>query len=134
MSTSNPNPSDTSTSTDLEQDVPTQYRDVKPEFVEVGTAHMPANGFHAFHPLLNEPPSALSRDLKPLTSATLTVRIIKSFEYRTFKALVLLDLNLETMTVGELMGLVRDRELRGPPHFIPVERSRKSKGEIEELT
>ena len=79
MSTSNPNPSDTSTSTDLEQDVPTQYRDVESEFVEVGTAHMPANGFHAFHPLLNEPPSALSRDLKPVTSATLTVRIIKSF-------------------------------------------------------
>lgn len=39
---------------------------------------------------------------KPLTSATLTLRIIKSFEYRTEKSLVLHDINLETTTVGDL--------------------------------
>ncbi|EJD05660.1 cytoplasmic protein [Fomitiporia mediterranea MF3/22] len=39
---------------------------------------------------------------KPKTSATLTLRIIKSFEYRTEKSLVLHDVNLETTTVDGL--------------------------------
>ncbi|EJU05620.1 hypothetical protein DACRYDRAFT_20056 [Dacryopinax primogenitus] len=38
----------------------------------------------------------------PKTSATLTVRVIKSFEFRTEKSLVLRDYNLETETVGSL--------------------------------
>lgn len=46
-----------------------------------------------------EPLANLAR---PSTSAIITVRIIKSFEYRTEKSLVLHDLNLETTTVGEL--------------------------------
>lgn len=43
----------------------------------------------------------------PKTSATLTLRIIKSFEYRTERSLVLHDLNLEIITVGELKELAR---------------------------
>ncbi|KAI0075818.1 hypothetical protein K474DRAFT_1708710 [Panus rudis PR-1116 ss-1] len=43
----------------------------------------------------------------PKTDATLTVRVIKSFEYRTEKSLVLHHVNLETTTVGELKDLVR---------------------------
>ncbi|KAG8805238.1 hypothetical protein FRB91_001847 [Serendipita sp. 411] len=39
---------------------------------------------------------------KPLSSATITVRVIKSFEYRVAKALVLHDLDLTHTTVGEL--------------------------------
>jgi hypothetical protein len=38
----------------------------------------------------------------PLSAATLTIRVIKSFEYRTEKSLVLPALDLEHMTVGEL--------------------------------
>ncbi|KAF8610213.1 hypothetical protein BDV93DRAFT_517377 [Ceratobasidium sp. AG-I] len=38
----------------------------------------------------------------PLSAATLTIRVIKSFEYRTEKSLVLRALDLEKMTVGEL--------------------------------
>jgi len=38
----------------------------------------------------------------PKCSATITVRIIKSFEYRTEKSLVVRNLNLEETTVGEL--------------------------------
>jgi len=38
----------------------------------------------------------------PKTSATITLRIIKSFEYRTEKSLVLHDINLETTTAGKL--------------------------------
>jgi len=43
----------------------------------------------------------------PKTSATLTVRIIKSFEFRTEKSLVLHNINLETTTVGQLKDNVR---------------------------
>jgi hypothetical protein len=38
----------------------------------------------------------------PKTTATLTLRIIKSFEFRTEKGLVLHAVNLEQTTVGEL--------------------------------
>jgi hypothetical protein len=38
----------------------------------------------------------------PKTNATLTLRIIKSFEFRTEKSLVLHQVNLEQTTVGEL--------------------------------
>lgn len=43
----------------------------------------------------------------PKTSATLTLRIIKSFEYRTERSLVLHNVNLETTTVGELKDTAR---------------------------
>ncbi|KIO17915.1 hypothetical protein M407DRAFT_32406 [Tulasnella calospora MUT 4182] len=45
--------------------------------------------------------------LKPTTSATITIRVIKSFEFRTTKSMVLHDLNLEQTTVGQLKDLVR---------------------------
>lgn len=43
----------------------------------------------------------------PKTSATLTVRIIKSFEYRTEKSLVLHKIDLETTTVSQLKEIAR---------------------------
>ncbi|TFY72392.1 hypothetical protein EVG20_g639 [Dentipellis fragilis] len=43
----------------------------------------------------------------PKTAATLTIRIIKSFEYRTERSLVLHDLNFENTTVGDLKEIVR---------------------------
>lgn len=43
----------------------------------------------------------------PKTSATLTLRIIKSFEYRTERSLVLHNINLETTTVGQLKEIAR---------------------------
>ena len=49
----------------------------------------------------------LTNEAVPRTSATITVRIIKSFEYRTEKNLVLRDLNLETTTVGALKDIAR---------------------------
>ncbi|EEB97185.1 hypothetical protein MPER_03546, partial [Moniliophthora perniciosa FA553] len=44
---------------------------------------------------------------RPKTSAIITVRIIKSFTYRTEKSLVLHDLNLLTTTVGQLKDIAR---------------------------
>lgn len=43
----------------------------------------------------------------PKTSATLTVRIIKSFEFRTEKSLVLHNINLEAISVGQLKDIAR---------------------------
>jgi len=45
----------------------------------------------------------LTSTTRPLESATITVRIIKSFEYRTQKALVLKELNLKETTVQDLI-------------------------------
>jgi hypothetical protein len=42
------------------------------------------------------PHELLASERKPVTDATLTIRIIKSFEYRTMKPLVLKDLDLES--------------------------------------
>ncbi|KLO11999.1 hypothetical protein SCHPADRAFT_915788 [Schizopora paradoxa] len=49
----------------------------------------------------------LTNEAVPKTSATITVRIIKSFEYRTEKNLVLHSLNLETTTVAALKDIAR---------------------------
>ncbi|RSH89455.1 hypothetical protein EHS25_002004 [Saitozyma podzolica] len=56
----------------------------------------------------------LATELKPITAATLTIRIIKSFEFRTQKSLVLKEVDLEKITVGELMERCR-REMKTAP-------------------
>lgn len=52
----------------------------------------------------------LSSELQPLENATLTIRCIKSFEYRTEKNLVLKGLNLRELTVEELLQRCREGE------------------------
>ncbi|ORX60248.1 hypothetical protein DM01DRAFT_1332403 [Hesseltinella vesiculosa] len=47
----------------------------------------------------------LTNHKRPLTDAVITVRCIKSFEYRTCKNLILQHVNLETTTVGDLKKL-----------------------------
>ncbi|EIE75755.1 hypothetical protein RO3G_00459 [Rhizopus delemar RA 99-880] len=49
---------------------------------------------------------------KPSSDATITVRCIKNFEYRTCKNLVLQHVNLETSTVGDLKKLVLENTLK----------------------
>jgi len=49
----------------------------------------------------------LTNEALPKTSATITVRIIKSFEYRTEKNLVIHAINLETTTVVGLKERAR---------------------------
>lgn len=44
---------------------------------------------------------------RPNTSATLTIRIIKSFTFRTERSLVLHDVNLVTMTVLQLKEIAK---------------------------
>ncbi|KAK9447635.1 uncharacterized protein V1518DRAFT_421518 [Limtongia smithiae] len=49
----------------------------------------------------------LTSTLRPVSDAIITVRLIKSFEYRTERNLVLKDIDLTKTTVGELLELVR---------------------------
>lgn len=56
--------------------------------------------------------NVLTNEAVPRTEATITVRVIKSFEYRTERSLVLHKLNLETTTVGGLKEIVRQGILR----------------------
>jgi hypothetical protein len=54
---------------------------------------------------------ATTDSARPLTSATLTVRIIKSLSYRTEKSLVLHNVDLTTTTVAQLKAMAQ----QGPP-------------------
>jgi hypothetical protein len=54
------------------------------------------------------PHEPLSSELQPVTNATLTIRCIKSFEYRTEKNLVLQGLDLTTLTAGDLIERCRE--------------------------
>jgi len=45
---------------------------------------------------------------KPLNGATITVRVVKSFEYRVAKSLILHNMDLEQITVGELKLKIRE--------------------------
>ena len=49
----------------------------------------------------------LTNVARPNTSATLTIRIIKSFTFRTERSLVLHDVNLVTMTVVQLKEIAK---------------------------
>jgi len=49
---------------------------------------------------------------RPKTSAILTIRVIKSFQYRTERSLVLRDINLEDTTVGQLKDISRQGRAR----------------------
>ncbi|KAI8979415.1 hypothetical protein BDF20DRAFT_906073 [Mycotypha africana] len=49
---------------------------------------------------------------KPASDATLTIRCIKNFEYRTCKNLVLQHVNLETITVGDLKKIALENTLK----------------------
>jgi hypothetical protein len=69
----------------------------------------------------NSQTDPLTNTTKPNTNATITVRIIKSFEYRNFKNLVLHNLNLETIKTDELLALCQQRvyiSLFGLIHYL----------------
>jgi hypothetical protein len=58
---------------------------------------------------------SLTNLARPKTSAIITVRVIKSFDFRTERSLVLRDINLETTTIGNLKTIVRDGD---SPHHL----------------
>jgi len=56
----------------------------------------------------------LTNVARPNTSATLTIRIIKSFKFRTERSLVLHDVNLVTMTVVQLKEIAKQNVATQP--------------------
>ncbi|EFP76913.1 hypothetical protein PGT21_005385 [Puccinia graminis f. sp. tritici] len=56
----------------------------------------------------------LTNTTKPNTDATITIRIIKSFEYRNSKNLVLHHLNLETIKTDQLLALCQQQISSAP--------------------
>ncbi|CAG8583758.1 6626_t:CDS:2 [Paraglomus brasilianum] len=62
--------------------------------------------------------TALTNTLNPTTSSTLTIRVIKNFEYRTVKNMVLQNVNLETTTVEQLKEIIREK-INTTPGFKP---------------
>lgn len=67
----------------------------------------------------------LTNEIKPKTSATLTIRVIKSFTFRTEKSLVLHDVNLLTTTVGGLKERVKQGVHHLPAPF-PLQQTLKT--------
>ncbi|GAA5964792.1 hypothetical protein JCM21900_003999 [Sporobolomyces salmonicolor] len=61
---------------------------------------------------------ALTNTLRPLTDIFVTVRIIKSFEFRTTKNLLLPHVDATSMTVGALKDFVRE-QIKAAPGFKP---------------
>lgn len=57
----------------------------------------------------------LTNVARPNTSATLTIRIIKSFTFRTERSFVLHDVNLVTTTVTQLKEIARQSTLLSSP-------------------
>ncbi|CAO3567846.1 unnamed protein product [Mortierella alpina] len=68
-------------------------------------------------PTASEP---LSNTLAPSTAATLTIRVIKSFEYRTSKNLILHNIDLTTTTVGQLRAKIIE-QIKTAPGWKPYQ-------------
>ena len=69
---------------------------------ESSIAALLPGGFHAFNPQTDFSDNTVTNASRPLTDAVITVRIIKSFEYRSMKAYVLKNIDLTTTTVAQL--------------------------------
>ncbi|EST04605.1 hypothetical protein PSEUBRA_006356 [Kalmanozyma brasiliensis GHG001] len=73
-------------------------------------------GFHAFNPQADFSDNTVTNTSRPLTDAVITIRIIKSFEFRSMKAYVLKHVDLTTTTIASLEDLCRT-EVRSSPTF-----------------
>ncbi|KAJ3220589.1 hypothetical protein HK099_004162 [Clydaea vesicula] len=62
-----------------------------------------------FNPIFSETERILDFNKVNLTTATITVRLIKSFEFRTVKNIILKDLNLNTLTLKGLKTLIFEK-------------------------
>lgn len=65
-------------------------------------------GYHAFNPQADFSDNKQTNTSRPLTDAVITVRIIKSFEFRSMKAYVLKNIDLTTTTISQLEDLCRN--------------------------
>lgn len=81
--------------------------------VEIGPG-----GFYKFQPVADadEGPQVETNLVRPSTDAIITIRVIKSFAYRSMKALVLKNVDLTTMTVDDLKTKCKE-EVKTSPTF-----------------
>lgn len=71
---------------------------------------------HPYAPQVDFLDNTVTNQARPLTSAIITVRIIKSFQFRTMKPLVLRDIDLTKCTTPQLIERCR-QEVRTQPAF-----------------
>merc|ERR1712157_599317 len=64
-------------------------------------------GFHAFNPQADFSDNKETNNARPLTDAVITIRIIKSFEFRSMKAYVAKSVDLTTTTISQLEDMCR---------------------------
>lgn len=64
-------------------------------------------GFHAFNPQSDFLDNSVTSSTRPLTDSVITIRIIKSFEFRSMKAYVIKSIDLTTTTVAGLEEMCR---------------------------
>lgn len=60
------------------------------------------------------PASSASVPVSDSSSATLTVRLIKSFEYKNYRNVVFHNVSLSDLNVGKVEGMVRERIAASP--------------------
>ncbi|SPO28457.1 related to UPF0538 protein C2C4.04c [Ustilago trichophora] len=66
------------------------------------SANLLPGGFHAFNPQADFSTNTVTNAVRPLTDAVITIRIIKSFEFRSMKAYVIKSIDLTTTTISAL--------------------------------
>lgn len=77
---------------------------------ELAPLDIPSLDIPIYAPVTEDNYQPTAQELRPPSAATLTVRVIKSFEFRTMKALVLKEVDLGRVTVGALKGMCREGE------------------------
>ena len=71
---------------------------------------LPYSPLQLLRPTMATEQEVLTNEAIPRTTATLTIRIVKSFEFRTERHLILHSVNCEATTVGQLKELARQSE------------------------
>lgn len=85
---------------------------------DTGGGGMLPGGFHAFNPQADFSDNQITNTARPLTDVVITVRVIKSFEFRSMKAYVLPHVDLTTTTIAQLEETCRNH-VRTSPAFKP---------------
>ncbi|EPQ31374.1 uncharacterized protein PFL1_00709 [Pseudozyma flocculosa PF-1] len=81
---------------------PSSSSSAAPATTDTSTPNLLPGGFHAFAPQSDFLDNSSTNSIRPLTDAIITVRIIKSFEFRSMKAYVVKGIDLTTTSVADL--------------------------------
>ncbi|CAD6906266.1 unnamed protein product [Tilletia controversa] len=110
--------SGSSAPTDLERKNPTAPSPVQPEEIPSVSSDLLPGGFHRYRPNFDTEITTETNLRRPLTDLVITVRVIKSFAFRSMKHLVLQGVDGTVETVGGLKGRCL-KEISTQPAFKP---------------